>query len=137
LFWPDIEKQLIIFLFDIQCFFQSGSECGPWTKIIGNSCLVIQKIHLDIVYDFFIYNVSQWWNIYWYALLQGYWLCWIYGELSLFVYKSVILKVPQLWEKSLLALCVLLMSRLLNINGRIRSMLLLIVILIHPTYYVS
>ena len=26
-------KQLIIFLFDIQCFFQSGSECGPWTKI--------------------------------------------------------------------------------------------------------
>jgi hypothetical protein len=24
-------KQLIIFLFDIQCFFQSGSECGPWT----------------------------------------------------------------------------------------------------------
>ena len=40
-------KQLIIFLFDIQCFFQSGSECGPWTKILGNSCLVIQKIHLD------------------------------------------------------------------------------------------
>jgi hypothetical protein len=40
-------KQLIIFLFDIQCFFQSGSECGPWTKIIGNSCLVILKIHLD------------------------------------------------------------------------------------------
>jgi hypothetical protein len=22
-------KQLIIFLFDIQCFFQSGSECEP------------------------------------------------------------------------------------------------------------
>ena len=42
-------KQLIIFLFDIQCFFQSGSECGPWTKILGNSCLVIQKIHLDFL----------------------------------------------------------------------------------------
>ena len=36
-------KQLIIFLFDIQCFFQSGSECGPWTKIIGNSCLCYPK----------------------------------------------------------------------------------------------
>ena len=42
-------KQLIILLFDIQCFFQSGSECGPWTKILGNSCLVIQKIHLDFL----------------------------------------------------------------------------------------
>jgi hypothetical protein len=51
-------------LFDIQCFFQSGSECGPWTKIIGNSCLVIQKIHLDFSW-FFIFNVCQWWNIYW------------------------------------------------------------------------
>jgi hypothetical protein len=51
-------KQLIIFLFDIQCFFQSGSECGPWTKIIGNSCLVIQKIHLDFLW-FFFFNVSQ------------------------------------------------------------------------------
>jgi hypothetical protein len=40
-------KQLIIFLFDTQCMFQSGSECGPWTKIIGNSCLVIKKINLD------------------------------------------------------------------------------------------
>ena len=40
-------KQLIILLFDLQCFFQSGSECGPWTEIIGNSCLVIQKIHFD------------------------------------------------------------------------------------------
>jgi hypothetical protein len=57
-------KQLIISLFDIQCFFQSGS----WTKIIGNSCLVIQKIHLDFFMIFFIYNVSQWWNIYWCAL---------------------------------------------------------------------
>jgi hypothetical protein len=40
-------KQLIFFLIDIQCVFQSGSECGPWTKILGNSCLVIQEIHLD------------------------------------------------------------------------------------------
>ena len=46
-------KQLIIFLFDIQCFFQSGSECGPWIKIIRNSCLVIQKIHLDFFMIFF------------------------------------------------------------------------------------
>ena len=46
-------KQLIIFLFDLQCFFQSGSECGPWTKIIGNSCLVIQKIHLDFLWFFY------------------------------------------------------------------------------------
>ena len=46
-------KQLIIFFFDIQCFFQSGSECGPWTKIIGNSCLVIQKIHLDFLWFFY------------------------------------------------------------------------------------
>ena len=61
-------KQVIIFLFDIQCFFQSGSECGPWIKIIRNSCLVIQKIHLDFFMIFFIYNVSQWWNIYWCAL---------------------------------------------------------------------
>jgi hypothetical protein len=42
-------KQLIIFLFDVQCFFQSGSECGPWT----NSCLVIQKIHLDFLWFFY------------------------------------------------------------------------------------
>jgi hypothetical protein len=27
-------KQLNIFLFVIQCFFQSGSDCGSWTKII-------------------------------------------------------------------------------------------------------
>jgi hypothetical protein len=47
-------KQLIIFLFDIQCFFQSGSECGPWTKIIGNSCLVIQKINLDFLWLFYL-----------------------------------------------------------------------------------
>ena len=47
-------KQLIIFLFDIQCFFQSGSECRPWTKIIGNSCLVIQKIHLDFLRFFYL-----------------------------------------------------------------------------------
>ena len=47
-------KQLIIFLFDIQCFFQSGSECGPWTKIIGNSFLVIQKIHLDFLLFFYL-----------------------------------------------------------------------------------
>jgi hypothetical protein len=40
-------KQLIIFLFDIQCMFQSGSECGPWTKIIGNSCLVIHLTKYD------------------------------------------------------------------------------------------
>ena len=46
-------KQLIIFLFDIHCFFQSGSECGPWIKIIGNSCLVIQKIHLDLLWYFY------------------------------------------------------------------------------------
>ena len=47
-------KQLIIFLFDIQCMFQSGSECGPWTKIIGNSCLVIRKIHLDFLWFFYL-----------------------------------------------------------------------------------
>ena len=63
-------KQLIIFLFDIQCFYQSGSECGPWTKIIWNSCLVIQKIDLDFfMIFFFIYNVRQWWNKYWCRLL--------------------------------------------------------------------
>jgi hypothetical protein len=50
-------KQLIIFLFDIQCMFQSGSECGHWTKIIGNSCLVIQKIHLDFFITF-IFNLK-------------------------------------------------------------------------------
>ena len=49
-------KQLIIFLFDLQCFFQSGSECGPWTKMIGNSSLVIQKIHLVFFMIFFIFN---------------------------------------------------------------------------------
>ena len=42
-------EQLIIFIFEIQCFFQSGSECGPWNKIIGNRCLVIQKIHLNFL----------------------------------------------------------------------------------------
>jgi hypothetical protein len=47
-------KQLIIFLFDKQCLFQSGSECGPWKKIIGNSCLVIQKIHLDFLWFFYL-----------------------------------------------------------------------------------
>ena len=47
-------KQLIIFLFDIQCLFQGGSECGRWTKIIGNSCLVIQKIHLDFLWFFYL-----------------------------------------------------------------------------------
>ena len=44
----DIENMIISF-FDIQCFFQSGSECGSWSKIIGNSGLVIQKIHLDFL----------------------------------------------------------------------------------------
>ena len=40
-------KQLIILLLDIQCFFQRGSTCVPWTKIIGNNCLVIHTIDLD------------------------------------------------------------------------------------------
>ena len=64
-------KPLIIVLLDIQCFFQSGSECGPWTKIIGNSCLIIQIINLDFFMILFICNVSQWWTIYWCALLRG------------------------------------------------------------------
>jgi hypothetical protein len=39
-------KQLIIFLFDIQCFFQSGLECGPWTKLVQllTHCLVIHRL---------------------------------------------------------------------------------------------
>ena len=56
-------KQLIIFLFDIQCLFQSGSECGAWTKIIGNSCVLLSRKFIWIFNDLFIYNVSQWWNI--------------------------------------------------------------------------
>ena len=59
-------KQLIIFLFDIQCFFQSGSECRSWTKIIGTSSLVIHKIHLDLFMIYCICNVIQWC-----ALLRG------------------------------------------------------------------
>jgi hypothetical protein len=38
---------------DIQYFFQSGSEFGPWTNIIGNSCLVIQTIHLYFLWFFY------------------------------------------------------------------------------------
>ena len=49
-------KQLIFFLFDLQCFFQSGSECGPWIKMIGNICLVIQKIHLFFLW-FFLFSM--------------------------------------------------------------------------------
>jgi hypothetical protein len=64
-------KHLIIVLFVIQCFFQNGSECGSWTKIIGNSSLVIHKIHLDLFMIIFICNVIQWWHIYWCALLRG------------------------------------------------------------------
>jgi hypothetical protein len=64
-------KQLIIFLFEIQYFFQSGSECGSWTKMIGNSSFAIHKIHLGLFMIFFIFNVIQWWNIYWCALLRG------------------------------------------------------------------
>jgi hypothetical protein len=52
-------KQLIIFLFETQCMFQSGSECGPWTKIIGNSCLVIQKINLDFKWFFYLHCKSM------------------------------------------------------------------------------
>jgi hypothetical protein len=63
-------KQLNIFLFVIQCFFQSGSDCGSWSKIIGNSSLVIHKIHFDLFMICFICNVIQWWHIYWCALLR-------------------------------------------------------------------
>ena len=49
-------KHMIIFFFDIQCFFQRGSECGSWIKIIENRCLVIQKIHLDFLW-FILFSI--------------------------------------------------------------------------------